>query len=159
MKKIIALLVLAVGFTLTTQAQKGKRGDFEKLTVAQQTELAVKKMTLKLDLTAAQQRKIKPLLAEKIAKRKTMHEKRKAMKESGKERKKLSANERFAKKSQMLDAQIAFKADMKRILNEKQYERFEKMAARKKHGAKKKMKRRKHKKNSKERHHKNHDEK
>ncbi|WP_299162363.1 hypothetical protein [uncultured Tenacibaculum sp.] len=159
MKKIIALLVLAIGFTLTSQAQKGKRGDFEKLTVAQQTELAVKKMTLKLDLTAAQQRRVKPLLAEKIAKRKTMHEKRKAMKESGKKREKPSADERFAKKSKMLDAQIAFKADMKRILNEKQYERFEKMAARKKHKLKKKMKHRKHKKNSKERRHKNHDEK
>ena len=159
MKKIIALLVLAIGFTLTSQAQKGKRGDFEKLTVAQQTELAVKKMTLKLDLTTAQQRRVKPLLAEKIAKRKTMHEKRKAMKESGKKREKLSADERFAKKSKMLDTQIAFKADMKRILNEKQYERFEKMAARKKHGAKKKMKHRKHKKNSKGKRHKNHDEK
>ncbi|WP_272151892.1 hypothetical protein [Tenacibaculum aiptasiae] len=155
MKKLIALFVLAVGFTLTTQAQKGKKGDFEKLTVEQQTELAVKKMTLKLDLTPAQQRKIKPLLAEKIAKRKAMHEKRKAMKESGKERKKLTADERFAKKSAMLDAQIAFKADMKRILNEKQYERFEKMAAKMKHKAKKKMKRRKYKK----RHHKNDDEK
>ncbi|WP_420551481.1 hypothetical protein [Tenacibaculum aiptasiae] len=155
MKKLIALFVLAVGFTLTTQAQKGKKGDFEKLTVEQQTELAVKKMTLKLDLTPAQQRKIKPLLAEKIAKRKAMHEKRKAMKESGKERKKLTADERFAKKSAMLDAQIAFKADMKRILNEKQYERFEKMATKMKHKAKKKMKRRKHKK----RHHKNDDEK
>ncbi|KAB1157463.1 hypothetical protein F7018_11095 [Tenacibaculum aiptasiae] len=155
MKKLIALFVFAVGFTLTTQAQKGKKGDFEKLTVEQQTELAVKKMTLKLDLTPAQQRKIKPLLAEKIAKRKAMHEKRKAMKESGKERKKLTADERFAKKSAMLDAQIAFKADMKRILNEKQYERFEKMAAKMKHKAKKKMKRRKHKK----RHHKNDDKK
>ncbi len=146
MKKIVALLVLAVGFTITTQAQRGERGEHEKLTAEQQTELAVKKMTLKLDLTPAQQRQIKPLLAEKIAKRKTMHAKKKAMKESGKKREKLSADDRYAKKSKMLDAQIAFKADMKRILNEKQFERFEKMSARKMHGAKKKMKKRKHRK-------------
>ncbi|MBA6155737.1 hypothetical protein H3Z83_04265 [Tenacibaculum sp. S7007] len=149
MKKIVALLVLAVGFTITTQAQRGERGErgeHEKLTTEQQTELAVKKMTLKLDLTPAQQRQVKPLLAEKIAKRKEMHAKRKAMKESGKKREKLSADERHAKKTQMLDRQIAFKADMKRILNEKQYERFEKMSARKMHGAKKKMKKRKHRK-------------
>ncbi len=146
MKKIVALLVLAVGFTITTQAQTGERGEHEKLTAEQQTELAVKKMTLKLDLTPAQQRQIKPLLAEKIAKRKTMHAKRKAMKESGKKREKLSADERYAKKSKMLDAQIAFKADMKRILNEKQFERFEKMTAKRKHGAKKKLKKRKHRK-------------
>jgi len=146
MKKIVALLVLAVGFTITTQAQRGERSKHEKLTVEQQTELAVKKMTLKLDLTSAQQRQIKPLIAEKIAKRKEMHAKRKAMKESGDKREKLSANERYAKKSKMLDAQIAFKSDMKRILNEKQLEKFEKMSARKMHGAKKKMKKRKHKK-------------
>ena len=146
MKKIALLLMLSIGLILTSQTQKGKRGDFKKLTTQQKTELAIKKMTLKLDLTASQQRKIKPLLAEKIAQRKTMHEKRKAMKENGKKREKLSANERFEKLSKRLDYQIAFKADMKRILNEKQYERFEKMAGKRKHKAMKKMKKRKHRK-------------
>lgn len=146
MKKTITILVLAIGFITISHAQKGKRGDFEKLTTEQQTELAVKKMTLKLDLTPAQQRQIKPLLAEKIVKRKTMRAKRKEMKDSGKKREKLSANERFEKQSKMLDRQIAFKADMKRILNEKQYERFEKMAGKRKHKAIKKMKKRKHRK-------------
>ncbi len=150
MKKIVALLVLAVGFTLTTQAQKGKRSHLEKLTVKQQTELAVKKMALKLDLTDSQQRQIRPLLAEKIAQRKSMHEKRKAMKESGEKRKKLSANSHFEKKSKILDNQIAFKAEMKRVLNKQQYDKFEKMSARKMHRAKKKMKNRKHKKDLKE---------
>ena len=154
MKKTIVLLILAVGFTLTTQAQKGKRNKLEKLTVKQQTELAVKKMTLQLDLTASQQREIKPLLAEKITKRKTMHEKRKAMKENGQKRKELSANERFEKKSKMLDRKIAFKAEMKRVLNIQQYERFEKMCARKTHKVKRKMK---HKKSSKQ-NHKEHEE-
>lgn len=147
MKNIIAVLVLAVGFTLTTQAQKGKRNNSEKLTVEQQTELAIKKMTLKLDLTTSQQSQIKPLLAQKIEKRKAMHEKRKAMKESNKKREKLSANERFEKKNQMLDNKIAFKADMKRILNKEQYEKFEKISARKMHKGK-----RKHKKGSKKKH-------
>lgn len=146
MKKIIAILVLAIGFTISTQAQRSKKGDFEKLTTEQKTELAVKKMALKLDLTPAQQRQIKPLLAERIAKRKTMHAKRKAMKENGEKREKLSANERFEKQSKMLDRQIAFKADMKRILNDKQYERFEKMVGKRKHKAMKKLKKRKHRK-------------
>jgi hypothetical protein len=146
MKKIVALLVLAIGFTFTTQAQKGKRGDLEKLSIKQQTELAVKKMTLKLDLTSSQQQQIRPLLADKIAKRKVMHEKREAMKESGKKRKELSANERFKKKNELLDNKIVFKAEMKRILNKQQYEKFEKSGARKMHKAKKKMKNRKHRK-------------
>ncbi|MGB1042180.1 MAG: hypothetical protein ACPGU6_02210 [Tenacibaculum sp.] len=140
MKKLVTVLMLTIGFTLATQAQREKRNNHELLTNEQQTELAVKKMTLKLDLTPAQQRQIKPLLAEKIADRKAMKKKRKAMKENGKKREKLSADERYAKKSEMLDKQIAFKGEMKRILNEKQYERFEKMAAKRKHGAKKKIK-------------------
>ncbi|WP_028887821.1 hypothetical protein [Tenacibaculum ovolyticum] len=150
MKKIIAVLILAVSFTAATQAQKGKRNKLEKLTAKQQTELAVKKMTLQLDLTASQQREIKPLLAEKITQRKIMHQKRKAMKESGEKRMKLSADERFKKESKILDNKIAFKAEMKRVLNKQQYERFEKMSARKTHKAKKRMKNRKHKKDSKQ---------
>ena len=152
MKKLVTILVLAIGFTVTTQAQKGKRNNAAQLTVQQQTELAVKKMTLKLDLTASQQRDISPLLTEKIAKRKEMHEKRKAMKDSDEKRKKLSADERFEKQNKMLDAKIAFKGEMKRILNKEQYERFEKMSARKKHKAKNKMK---HRKGSKRKHREN----
>ena len=112
MKKIIAILVVALSFSLTTQAQKGKKNKLERLTVAQQTELAVKKMTLNLDLTTSQQNQIKPLLADKFVKRKETLEQKKAMKESGKKRIKLSADERFEKKSNALDAQITFKAEM-----------------------------------------------
>ena len=97
MKKIIGILVLAVVFTISNHAQKGKRGDFEKLTKEQQTELAVKKMTLKLDLTPAQQRQIKPLLAQRVTKRKALYAKRKARKEKGMKGEELSANERFEK--------------------------------------------------------------
>lgn len=139
MKKVVAVLILALGFVITTQAQKNKRADFEKLTPEQQTELAVKKMTLKLDLTQNQAEQIKPLLEKQLSNRKAMHEKRKAMKKNGK---KPTADERYAMKSTKLDKMIAFKAEMKRILNEKQYERFEKIAAKKMHKAKKHLKKR-----------------
>ena len=43
MKKIIIVLVLVLGFSLTTQAQKGKHHNLEQFTVAQQTELSIKK--------------------------------------------------------------------------------------------------------------------
>lgn len=145
MKKIVAILVVALGLSTTTQAQKGKKADFEKLTTEQKTELAVKKMTLKLDLTPSQASQVKPLIAQQVLDRKKMHEKRKSMKESGK---KLSADERYAMKSAKLDKMIAFKGEMKRILNEKQYEKFEKMAARKAHKMKKRN-RGKHKKRNK----------
>ncbi|WGH75118.1 hypothetical protein P8625_13730 [Tenacibaculum tangerinum] len=125
MKKLFTILVLAVGFTVTTQAQKE---DKQQLTIEQKTELTVKKMTLQLDLTQAQQNQIRPLIAKQVAERHEMWTQRKAMKKSGK---KPTADERYAMKSKVLDNRIAYKAEMKRILNEQQYHRYEKMAARK----------------------------
>lgn len=148
MKNILTLYFLVIGFVLTTQAQKERKKDSEKLTTEQQAELSVKKMTLKLDLTSDQQRKIKPLIAEKIAERKAFKEKRKAMKKSGEKRKKLSTDQRFEKKNKALDNKIAFKNKMKNILNKEQYEKFKKMNAKKMRNSKKKIskKKRKHKK-------------
>ena len=141
MKKVIAVLILAVGFTVTTQAQRGNKEGHEELTVEQQTELAVKKMTLKLDLTASQQNQLRPLIAKQVAERQEMRAKRKAMKESGN---KPTSEERYAMKNKMLDKQIAYKAEMKRILNKEQYGRFEKMAARKMNRHKKKAQHKMH---------------
>ena len=136
MKKVVTMFVLVFAFTLTTQAQREhKGGDFEKLSTEQQTDLAVKKMTLKLDLTPAQQRQIKPLVAEKIASRK-------AMKESGKEREKLSADERYKKQDARLDKMIAFKKEVKSILTPEQFEKFEKSVKNRMGKRKKGMKKR-----------------
>lgn len=130
MKKIITMIVLVIGIAFTTQAQKKDRGNKkDDFTPKQKTELAVKKMTLKLDLTDNQISQIKPLLRKQITERSEMHKKRKASKEKDT---KLSSDERYAMAIKKLDKQIAFKKKMKSILNEKQYERFEKMAARKK---------------------------
>ena len=113
-----------LGITLTTQAQKKERKEMERLSVEQQTALALKKMTLHLDLNVKQQAQIAPLLAKKMEERKNFHEKRKALKGEGKE---LTADQRFEIKNNMLDKQIAYKTEMKRILNDSQYEKYEKM--------------------------------
>ncbi|WP_299136493.1 hypothetical protein [uncultured Tenacibaculum sp.] len=139
MKKIIGFIVFVISISTSVNAQKEKK---EKMTVEQQTELAVKKMALKLDLTDSQQRRVKPLLAEQINEKKELRSKRKAMKESGK---KPSADERYAVANSRLNKLIAFKTEMKSILNEKQYERFEKMTAKKMHKRKKKAKKKMHK--------------
>jgi hypothetical protein len=133
MKKI-GLVLMALTLSLTVSAQKRKKG--HGFTVEQKTELALKKMTLDLDLSDRQANKIRPLLAEKINDRDSHRKNREAKKG---EHKKLSSDERFKREMARLDKMIAFKANMKDILNDKQYERFEKVAARKKH----KMKRRK----------------
>ncbi|CAL2057139.1 hypothetical protein [Tenacibaculum sp. 190524A05c] len=132
MKKIVVALI-ALSLSFTVSAQKRKKGsDF---TVEQKTELALKKMTLDLDLSDRQANKIRPLLAEKISDR-SEHRKNKKVKKE--DRKRLSSDERFKREMARLDKMIAFKANMKDILNDDQYERFEKIAAHKKH----KMKRR-----------------
>jgi sulfopyruvate decarboxylase TPP-binding subunit len=62
------------------------------------------------------------------------------MKAIQKERKKLSANERFAKANERLDAQIAMKRTMKNILNKEQFEKFEKTNKKRKMEVKRMMK-------------------
>lgn len=141
MRKIASILVLVFAFTLTAQAQKkGKRMQREKLTVEQQTTLAVKKMTLALELSDAQQRKIKPLLSKQIAERRADWEKMKKYKE---EKKKPTAEERYKHQNAKLDKQIAFQKEMKSILNAEQYQKFQKMAKSRKRGARQKMAKRK----------------
>ncbi|CAA0164982.1 hypothetical protein ACE1MK_07005 [Tenacibaculum maritimum] len=134
MKKVAFIIILIFTFSFSSQAQKGhKYREGKGMTIAQKTDLEVKKMTLKLDLTEEQQQQIKPLLFEKIAQKEEMYKKRKAIKEHREKGEKLSADERFKIKSHHLDQMIAFKADMKRILNEKQYQKFERIATRKRH--------------------------
>lgn len=138
MKKLASIILLVFAFTFTVQAQKGKRKmKGEKLSTEQQTTLAVKKMTLALDLTASQQNQVRPLIAQKFTDRKAHQEK---MKASKKDKKKLSADERYAKANERLDMQIAMKGKMKNILNKEQFEKFEKMNNKRKMKGKKKGK-------------------
>lgn len=135
MKKLIsALLVLAFVMTGFAQKKKRRNNDF---TAEQKTELALKKMTLRLDLSKRQQRKIRPLLAEHIADRMQLKHEYK-----NRARKKLSNDERFERQMAYLDRKIAFKTSMKDILNEKQYERFEKKIARRVYKMKRRIQKR-----------------
>ena len=139
MKKIISILVLVFAVTFTTQAQKkrGERGQKEsKLTVEQHTTLAVKKMTLALDLSDKQQEQIKPLLMAKMSERKASMEKRKEARDN---KVKPTAEEMYAMQVKRLDHQIIMKKNMRNILNKDQFEKFEKMQKSKMRMAKNKM--------------------
>jgi len=123
---LILMMVIAVTFTANTQektAQK-KRQNRRQFTVEQNTELAVKRMTLALDLNEKQQNQIKPLLMTQAAQRKTAIEK---MKKARENKQKPSEEELFTMRSQQLDNQIAMKKSMKEILTKEQFEEFEKM--------------------------------
>jgi protein CpxP len=125
MKKIASILVFVFAFTLTTQAQKKRKDNRPQLSVEQHTELAVKKMTLALDLSKKQQDQIMPLIKSQATAKKEIMVKRKAMKESNS---KPSTDEIFAMKSKILDDQIDMKTKMKEILKKEQFEKFEKKA-------------------------------
>ncbi|WP_299107609.1 hypothetical protein [uncultured Tenacibaculum sp.] len=142
MKKLVALFLLMFTVSTTLVAQKKQK---DELSIDQKTELKLKKMTLKLDLTPKQQRQIRPLLAQSVSDHMAMREKRKAMKAKGQE---LSSEQRYELKSKMLDKQIAIKQEMKQILNEQQYERFEKSLSRRVQKGKKRLKKHKKKKHS-----------
>jgi uncharacterized membrane protein len=117
MKKIVTILVLVFAFTFTTQAQK-RRGK-------PSAEKMLTKMTKDLNLTEAQQSKIKPLLEEQFAERALMNEQRKAIKESGqkpsKEEHKLQRDNRTAKET-------ALNTKFANILDTEQLAKYKAMA-------------------------------
>ena len=137
MKKTIALVVLALTFSMNTQAQKKQsreKGKGKDLTIEQKTTLAVKKMTLNLDLSDDQQNQVRPLITKKITDRSKIKENRELKKST-------SSIDHFQIKSERLDKMIAFKRKMKQILNAKQFEKFEKSSNRKMHQKKKHLER------------------
>ena len=128
MKQFASILVLVFAFTLSAQAQKKRNDKRPELTIEQQTNLAIKQMTLTLDLSEKQQNQITPIMTAQAASKKTAMEKRREMR---KNKTKPTADEIYEMKSKFLDNQIAFKNSMKEILNEEQFEKFQKMAKRK----------------------------
>ncbi|WP_282071630.1 hypothetical protein [Polaribacter atrinae] len=127
MKKLASILVLVFAVTFTTQAQKKRGGNGErnsKLTAEQHATLAVKKMTLTLDLSEKQQNQIKPILVAKMTKRQAAMAERKA---DRKDKKRPTADEMFAMQNKRLDDKIAMKNRMKDILSKEQFDKFEKM--------------------------------
>ena len=128
MKQFTSILVLVFAFTLSAQAQKKRNEKRPELSIEQQTNLAIKQMTLTLDLSEKQQNQITPIMTAQAASKKTAMEKRREMR---KNKTKPTADEIYEMKSKFLDNQIAFKNSMKEILNEEQFEKFQKIAKRK----------------------------
>lgn len=144
MKNLFLIALALVSLQISAQDKKDmhREGDrkeraerMSSYTAEEQAQLQTKRMTLDLDLTEAQQQKIMALNLENAKERKAMMEARKAMmgqKEAGKE---LSKEEKLKMKNDMLDKQIAMKQQMKTILDEKQYAKWEsQQAARMKKG-------------------------
>ncbi|PIF01576.1 MAG: hypothetical protein CR994_00615 [Maribacter sp.] len=125
MKKAFVLVALIIGSTAMAQNRGNCKGNpMKNMTVEQMATLQTKKMTLDLDLTQDQQTKIQALNLENAKKRKVKMDKRRELMDSG-ERPTRSSEEVYALETERLDAAIAHKAALKKILDEDQYARWE----------------------------------
>ncbi|WP_281541082.1 hypothetical protein [Maribacter aestuarii] len=126
MKKLVMIAFLLSGMMAMAQKEetKDRRHSMNDLSPEQIATLQTKKMTLALDLNEAQQAKMKSLFASNAAERKTKMEAHKARKESGE---KMTSEERYSIQNERLDHQIALKKEMKALLNDDQYAKWEKM--------------------------------
>ncbi len=139
MKKLFIVALLVVGMTSFAQERKARpeRAKMEQMTPEQRNQLHLKKMTLELDLSTSQQKEMSKIIAEQSTKREARMAERRASKDSAK--KQLTADERFAKQSQMLDEQIVMKEKMKKILSADQFNKWDEMKEKRHNGMKKRM--------------------
>lgn len=139
MKKLILTLTLLSGVLLTAQEMRPRMHHqrHADLSAEQLATLHTKRLALALDLTKAQQQEVQKLKLEqeelRQAKRAEMKEKREA-----EEGKKPSPEERYQMELERLDKMIAYKAKMKSVLNQTQYEKWERLQLHKKKRARSK---------------------
>jgi len=124
MKNLFSLILL--GFTVFTFAQNAPKmkSDFMDFTPEQQAVIHTKKMTLQLDLSATQQKQLLEVNKKSAVQHQNQIKTMKSIKESGA---KPTSEERFNRMNSMLDTKLAHQADIKKILNGKQYEEWKKM--------------------------------
>lgn len=104
--------------------KQGKHQRFKDFTPEEVATLQTKKMTLRLDLTEAQQKEIQKLNLANTEKRSARREASKLNKEK-RNGEKLSKEKRLNMMNGRLDKQISNKKEMKRILSKEQFEKFE----------------------------------
>ena len=122
MARIVSLLALFICFSLTINAQKKQFFKNKKrLTTEQLTTLKVKKMTLELELSEIQQNKLTPVIKELISERSAQLDKKRELKNDVK---KINPNERYQMANKILDRKIMFQKEMRTILNEEQFKKF-----------------------------------
>jgi hypothetical protein len=130
MKKIVCAMLVMASITVAAQRDemRGRENSMKDLTTEQIATLQTKKMTLSLDLNEEQQKKMKSLITTHVAARKAKMEAQKVKKEN---REKPTAEEKYAMQMERLDAKIAQKREIKALLTEAQYSKWEQMQRRK----------------------------
>ncbi|MFD0964802.1 hypothetical protein [Pseudofulvibacter geojedonensis] len=139
MKKIFVLAFLIISSTSFAQERRGqhhRKGKMEMmkdLSPEQMATLKTKKMTLALDLTESQQKKIYDFNLKNATVRKAKIEAHKAaIKKNTDKKLALSADEKYNRANERLDQQIAMKKELSAILTKEQLEKMEQMRERRK---------------------------
>src|SRR5690606_7721806 len=129
MRNLVLAIALMMGLSTMaqrSQPEKSHKGYIMNMSTEQMVTLQTKRMTLALDLTDAQQKKIQSMNLENAANRAEKMKEMKAKKESG-DLKRPTSDDRYAMQLAMLDHQIAQKEKMRNILDKEQYGKWEKM--------------------------------
>lgn len=134
---ILAMTMMAgMGMIAQTPADKSfiqnrhERIQKEHLTPQQRAELKSKQLTLKLDLTDKQQKEVEKLLLTAENQKEDAFNQRLEARKTGM---KPTSDERLVAKNRMLDARIAMKRELKKVLNTDQYAKLEKLKEERKH--------------------------
>jgi Spy/CpxP family protein refolding chaperone len=139
MKNLIVITLLSLTISGFAQEQKNNnRAKRPVLSVDQRTELQVKKLTLELDLTAEQQKEITKIIDNQQNKREVARENILKQREVNKKKR---AEKRFAAQSTVLDARIAHRNELKKVLTAEQLKKWDTMSKSSYKSAKKGMKR------------------
>ena len=127
MKNIVILFVLMLLFSSAINAQNRsvKKVSF---TPEQQATLKSKKMALSFDLDKNQEKSIYKMALKNAEERKVLRNESRLRKQNGET---LTQEDRFRFENTRLDRQLEHKKEMKNILTEKQFEKWDKTAKRK----------------------------
>ena len=117
MKNLLFIALLSLSLMVQGQERKGQQYQKD-FTPEQMATIKTKKMALHLDLSQEQQNQLLKVNRSWAEKRAQDREKFKAQME-GEE--KPDADERYAMKVQMLDNQLAYQGEVKKILTQEQY--------------------------------------
>ena len=118
---LVALLMIGMTIFAQERNRKQQGNEMEQFSPEQRSQLQVKKLTLELDLNDAQQKEMKVVIADMNTKKEAHRTAMKAMRDKDV---KPTTDERFTMKMKMLDEQIAMKKRMEKILNPKQFEKW-----------------------------------
>ncbi len=120
MKKLALLLVLMITTIGLAQKNNQRKEDFKNFSPEQQATLQTKQMALELALNDTQQKSLMALNEKQAKQRKVHMDKMAKLKEKGE----VSSDDKFKMKNEMLDMQLAYQDNLKKILNEDQFKKW-----------------------------------